>query len=59
MQKIRGHIRDLTSNDYSGLRDQIERFYQTTKKTTDCQSSLSNPMDTLHHLQTYTIEVNR
>jgi hypothetical protein len=58
-QKIRGHIRDLTANDNARLKDQIERFYRTNKTTTDCQSSVLNPMNTLHHLQTYTIEVNQ
>ncbi len=59
MQKIRGHIRDLAANNYARLNDQIDAFYQANKKTTDCQTSSLNLMDTLHHLQTYTIEVNR
>ena len=58
-QKVREHIRDLTSGDYSGLQQQVRAFYQTSRKTTDHQSSSIIPSDESHHLQTYTIEVNR
>ena len=58
--KIQGHIRDLAANDYFGLKQQIEAFHQTTnKRTTDSlehQSSVVH-LDTIHLLQTYTIEV--
>jgi hypothetical protein len=58
-QKIREHIRDLASNDYYGLKQQVDAFHRTTKKpTTECQSSLIS-VDEIHHLQTYTIEVSR
>jgi hypothetical protein len=56
-QKIREHIQDLSSNDYNGLKKQVEVFHRTTKKTIDHQSSLI-PIQALHHLQTYTIQVN-
>ena len=59
MQKIREHIQDLTEHSYARLRDQIERLYQANKRTTDDRSPELKPMDTLNHLQTYTIEVNR
>ena len=48
----------LTSNEYTGLKQQVEGFYRTTDRQTTTSSPSVIPVDTLHHLQTYTIEVN-
>ncbi len=57
-QKIREHIRNLASNDYYGLKQQVQAFHRTNTKSTEYQSSLI-PGEDIHHLQTYSIEVNR
>jgi 7-keto-8-aminopelargonate synthetase-like enzyme len=33
--KIRGHVRDLAANDYFGLKQQVEAFHRTTRKSND------------------------
>ncbi|UJR36071.1 hypothetical protein I4U23_028807 [Adineta vaga] len=56
-QKLREHIRELASNDYFGLRQQIEGFYRTTNESKH-QSPLIH-VETMNCLQTYTIEVKQ
>ena len=60
MQKIREHIRELTLNEHSGLKTQIEALHPSTDgRRTDesAQQSSLMPVDPINHLQTYTIEV--
>lgn len=56
-QSVRQYIDKLTARDYTDLKQQIDDFYRkNTHQTTSSTSVI--PVDTLHHLQTYTVEVN-
>lgn len=57
-QKVREHVENLTAYEYTGLKQQVEGFYRTTDRQISSTSSSVIPVDTLHHLQTYTIDVN-
>ncbi len=58
-QKIRDHIRDLAANDFFGLKQQVEAFHRTTRKSMDIFERPTSVIhvDPINHLQTYTIEV--
>ena len=53
-QSVREHINKLTARDYAGLKQQIDDFYRKN----DHPTTSVIPVDTLHHLQTYNVEVN-
>ncbi len=71
-QTIREHIAKLAANDYLGIRQQVEAFHRTNKKTSrrkipnfiqyqlilsESQSS-ATPVDVINHLRIYDIEIN-
>lgn len=56
-QSVRQYIDKLTARDYTDLKQQIDDFYRKNNHQTTSSTSVI-PVDTLHHLQTYTVEVN-
>lgn len=54
--KIVEHIRDLSSNDCFGIKQQVEAFHRTNDQRMENSQLVST--DTLNNLQTYTIEVD-
>ncbi|CAF2477844.1 unnamed protein product [Rotaria sp. Silwood2] len=58
-QKIREHIRNLAINNYLGLKQQVEAFYRTTRKTTDISEHSSSliSVDTNNCLPTYVVAI--